>query len=200
MLNYFCSKLSVILAVIVIPSMVIGEKPAGTVVYFEDQNETYILLAEHAGSTRGWAAFGGGDIEKESYLETAARKTHEETRGYFPIAKILKKIESQTPLMDGNYATFFVKIPFVPIPLIQNKRVTKSVNLDAYSEREKFAWIPLTAIEHYFSTDIDKEKKYNIDSKYLPNERTTDHLWPIWLKNMRKGYLEKKLPWQDKTL
>tara|TARA_B100001094_G_scaffold317707_1_gene360428 strand:+ start:591 stop:1187 length:597 start_codon:yes stop_codon:yes gene_type:complete len=198
MWHELCSKLSVILAVIMIPSLVVGEKPAGTVVFFRDQDETYILLAEHAGSTRGWAAFGGGDIKKETYLQTAARKTHEETRGYFSIAEILKKIENESPLMDGDYATFFVEVPFVPIPLIQNKPLTKSANLDAYSEREKFAWIPLTVIEHYFSADVEKGKKYNIDSKYLPNERTTDHLWPVWLKNMRKGYIAKMLPWQDK--
>ena len=39
MWHQLCSKLSVILAVIMIPSLVVGEKPAGTVVFFRDQDE-----------------------------------------------------------------------------------------------------------------------------------------------------------------
>ncbi|MEE3234358.1 MAG: NUDIX hydrolase [Candidatus Latescibacterota bacterium] len=192
------SKLSTSLAILAIPAVLAAEKPAGTVVYFKDQNETYILLAEHAGSSRGWAAFGGGDMETETYLQTAARKTHEETRGYFATNYISKRIDYKNPLMDGNYATFFVEVPFVPIPVIQNKPLPDSSNLDAYTEREKFAWIPLSIITDYFSTDIDKSKEYKIDPTFLPKDRETDHLWPIWLKNMRKGFIEKKLPWQKK--
>jgi len=191
-------KLSISLTILIIPVLLAAEKPAGTVIYFKDQNETYILLAEHAGNSRGWAAFGGGDMEKETYLQTAARKTHEETRGYFPTNYILKKINHKTPLMDGSYATFFVEVPFVPIPRIQNKLLPDTSNLDAYTERGTFAWIPLSIIADYFSTDIDKTKEYTIDPTYLPKNRETDHLWPIWLKNMRKGYLQQQLPWQKK--
>ena len=36
-----------------------AEPPAGVVVYFESGGEAYLLLAEHAGSKRGWAGFGG---------------------------------------------------------------------------------------------------------------------------------------------
>ena len=107
------SKLPILFAILAMPAILSAERPAGTVVYFNDGNETYILLAEHANSSRGWAAFGGGDMEGESYLQTAVRKTHEETRGYFTADFISKNIDNNTPLLDGNYATFFVKIPFL---------------------------------------------------------------------------------------
>ena len=59
-----------------------AEQPAGTVLYFKSGKEVYLLLAEHANSSRGWAGFGGGDQEGENYAQTAARKTHEESPGY----------------------------------------------------------------------------------------------------------------------
>ena len=189
------SKLPILFAILVMPAILSAEKPAGTVVYFNDGNETYILLAEHANSSRGWAAFGGGDMEGESYLQTAVRKTHEETRGYFTADFISKNIDNNTPLLDGNYATFFVKIPFTPVPLIENKSVADSSKSDAYNERKKFAWIPLSVVKNYFEKDIEKDKEYKIDPAYLPIDRETDHLWPVWLKNMRKGLLQGKLPW-----
>ena len=51
----FCGALLVALA-----ATTDAEPPAGMVLYFQSGDEVYLLLAEHAGSQRGWAAFGGG--------------------------------------------------------------------------------------------------------------------------------------------
>ena len=37
-------------------------EPAGMVMYFQSGDEVYLLLAEHAGSERGWGGFGGGAV------------------------------------------------------------------------------------------------------------------------------------------
>ena len=58
-----------------------AQQPAGMVLYFQSGDEVYLLLAEHAGSQRGWAGFGGGPREGETVAETAAHTTEEESRG-----------------------------------------------------------------------------------------------------------------------
>ena len=184
------------LALILVSSMhARAEQPAGTVLYFKSGKEVYLLVAEHANSSRGWAGFGGGDQEGESYAQTAARKTHEETRGYFASEQILAKIQGQAPLMDGSYATYFAEVPFVPIPVIAQTVIPEEADLDAYGERSAFAWIPFSAIEPYLREDIDRKNRYPIDARYLSVGSKMPLFWPIWLTNMRKGVVEKALPW-----
>ena len=60
-----------------------AEQAAGMVMYMQSGGEVYLLLAEHAGSKRGWAGVGGGDREGETIAQTAAHKGSEESRGYF---------------------------------------------------------------------------------------------------------------------
>lgn len=173
-----------------------AESPAGMVLYFESGGEIYLLLAEHAGSQRGWAAFGGGDREGETALQTAAHKTHEETRGYFSRADLEAKAKGQEPLMDGSYATYFARVDFVPAQRVMNNPVPEES--DAFGERSTFAWIPYSAIAGYLNADIERGKKYPIDPTLLPVGSETNWFWPIWLNNMRKGVIEGTLPWQKK--
>ena len=121
-----------------------AEAPAGMVLYFKSGGEVYLLLAEHAGSQRGWAAFGGGDREGETMPQTAAHKTFEETRSYFSRTELEAKIKGQKPLMDGSYATYFAEVDFVPAQRIMNNPVPKED--DAFGERSTFAWIPYSSI------------------------------------------------------
>ena len=92
-------------AVLILAGMVCAEAPAGMVLYFESGDEVYLLLAEHAGSQRGWAGFGGGPRAGESVAETAAHKGEEESRGYFKRADLLAMIKDQSPIMDGDFAS-----------------------------------------------------------------------------------------------
>ena len=75
-----------------------AEAPAGMVLYFKSGGEVYLLLAEHAGSQRGWAAFGGGDREGETIPQTAAHKTYEETRSYFSRAEQKRRLRDKSRL------------------------------------------------------------------------------------------------------
>jgi 8-oxo-dGTP pyrophosphatase MutT (NUDIX family) len=174
-----------------------AEPPAGMVLYFQSGGEVYLLLAEHAGSDRGWAGFGGGGREGDSVAETAARKAEEESRGYFKRADLLARIQGQTPLMDGDFASYFAEVGFVPAPSVMNHPVPEQN--DAYLERGTFAWIPYSAIAGYLQEDIDKTRKYPVDPAFLPAGSQTRWFWPVWLNNMRKAVATKALPWQRKN-
>ncbi|MFT5090225.1 MAG: ADP-ribose pyrophosphatase YjhB (NUDIX family) [Candidatus Latescibacterota bacterium] len=177
----------------------LAEPPAGMVLYFQTEGEVYILLAEHADSKRGWAAFGGGAREGETVAQTAAHKAQEETRGYFKSADLLKKIEGQTPLMDGDFASYFAEVSFVPAQRVMNNPVAAdNEDRDAYLERSTFAWIPYSAVADHLQEDIDGKKKYTLDPAYLPAGSETQWLWPAWLGNMRKAVVTGTLPWGKK--
>jgi ADP-ribose pyrophosphatase YjhB (NUDIX family) len=173
-----------------------AEPPAGMVLYFQSGEEVYLLLAEHAGSKRGWSGFGGGAREGESVAETAAHKAEEESRGAFKRTDLLTIIKDQSPVMDGDFASYFAEIDFVPAPWIMQHPPPDTT--DAYLERSTFAWIPYSAIEGLLQQDIER-KKYMVDPLYLPAGSETDWFWPTWLGNMRKAITTRALPWQDES-
>ncbi len=172
-----------------------AEQPAGMVLYFESEGEVYLLLAEHAGSKRGWAGFGGGAVEGETTAETAMHKAEEESRGYFKRADLLQKIKGQAPVMDGDFASYFAEVAFVPAQRVMNHPVPEAN--DAYLERGTFAWIPYAVVAGFLQQDIDRTKKYMIDPAFLPIGSETQWFWPIWLGNMRKAVTTHALPWQE---
>ncbi len=174
---------------------IVAEAPAGLVLYFESGDEVYLLLAEHAGSKRGWAGFGGGPREGETVVQTAAHKGEEESRGYFRQAELLSVLKDQAPVMDGEFASYFARVPFVPAPAVMNHPVPEEN--DAYLERSTFAWIPYSAVEGFLAEEVDYKKKYMIDPAYLPAGSETAWFWPIWLGNMRKAATTDALPWKQ---
>lgn len=178
---------------LVLCGRVVAEGPAGLVPYFESGDEVYLLLAEHAGSKRGWAGFGGGPREGETLAQTAAHKGEEESRGFFKQADLLALLKDQPPVMDGEFASYFARVDFVPAPAVMNHPVP--VENDAYLERSTFAWIPYAAVAGYLGEEIDYKKKYPIDPAYLPAGSETAWFWPIWLGNMRKAVVTQALPW-----
>ncbi|MCH8198211.1 MAG: NUDIX domain-containing protein [Proteobacteria bacterium] len=166
------------------------------VLYFQSGGKVYLLLAEHAGSKRGWAGFGGGARKGETAAETAAHKAEEESRGYFNRADLLQKIKGQAPVMDGDFASYFAEITFVPAQRVMNHPVPETN--DAYLERGAFAWIPYSTIEGFLREEIDRSKKYMIDPVFLPAGSETQWFWPVWLSNMRRAIATRALPWQEK--
>ena len=173
-----------------------AEPPAGMVLYHRSGDEVYLLLAEHAGSDRGWAGFGGGGREGETMGETAAHKAEEESRGFFKRDDLLQRIKGQTPVMDGAFAAYFAEVPYVPSPRVMN-HVPPEAN-EPYLERSAFAWIPYSTIEGYLKEEIDRTKKYPVDAAFLPAGAKTPWFWPVWLGNMRKAYTSNALPWKQK--
>ena len=181
--------------VFVVCGQAIAQNPAGIVLYFKSGNKVYLLLAEDARNIRGWAAFGGGAREGENSAETAAREAEEETRGYFAQADLLKKIEKQVPVIDDNrFAIFFAEIEFVPAQRVTNHQ--PATKHRAYFEKGPYAWIPFSEIEDYVQTNVDRDRKYLIDKRFLPLGSETDWFWPVWLGSVRKAVEKNTLPWK----
>ena len=176
-----------------------AQGPAGTVLYFKSGGEVYLLLAEHHNSRRGWAGFGGGAREGETVAETAATKTEEESRGYFKREDILAKVKKLKPVVAGDFATYFVEVPFVPVQSIMNHPIPDKTN-DAYSERSTFAWVPYSTMADFLKEDLSRNRliKYMVDPAYLPAGSETQWLWPAWLRSMRQAVATNTLPWKNK--
>jgi len=170
-----------------------AEPPAGAVLYTESAGEVYLLLAEHGNGHRGWAGFGGGGREGETLAETAAHKVEEESRGYYDREDILKRIGDQNPIMDGEFAFYFVKVDFVPAQRITNHPLASGN--DAYQERSTFAWIPYSTIAPHLASDIARTNAYMVAPEYLPRGSSTGWLWRAWLGNMRKAVVAGAIPW-----
>jgi ADP-ribose pyrophosphatase YjhB (NUDIX family) len=171
----------------------LAEPPAGMVLYFQSGGEVYLLLAEHANSQRGWAAFGGGARTGETVAETAAHKAEEESRGAYKRTDLLKLIQNQKPVMDGDFASYFAEVPFIPAQRVMNNSIPEDD--DAYGERSTFAWIPYSAIVPHLAAKLDREIKYPIDPAYLPAGSDTQWFWRAWLSNMQKAAKANALPW-----
>ena len=172
----------------------VAEQPAGMVLYFRAGGETYLLLAEHAQSKRGWAGFGGNPEAGETVAETAARKGEEETRGYFKRTALLQQIKGQSPVIEGHFATYFAEVAFVPAQRVMNNPVP--TGQDAYLERSTFAWMPYAILEDVLREQIDRNKTYRIDAEFLPASSQTQWFWPAWLRVMQKAAAKRALPWQ----
>jgi ADP-ribose pyrophosphatase YjhB (NUDIX family) len=185
--------------ILLLSSIAAAEPPAGMVLYFQSGGEVYLLLAEHAGSKRGWAGFGGGARKGETMAETAAHKGEEESRGYFKRADLLRQIKDQAPVMDGDFASYFAEVAFVPAQRVTNHPLADAnVANDAYLERGAFAWIPYSSIEGFLREEIERARKYMIDPTFLPAGSETQWFWPIWLSNMRQAVTTQALPWEKK--
>ena len=167
-----------------------AEEPAGIVLYFQDEETTYLLLADEVETSRGWSAFGGGGDTGEKIEETAARETEEETRGYFQQEWLLQKLENQKPVRSRGYNMFFVEVPFVPAIRVQQNPL-KAENGNAYRERVHFAWVPVSDLENALKADNRK-----IKPEFLPSSSPTKSYWEIWVANMRDAYEQEACPWQ----
>lgn len=185
--------LLLVITVMLTSGHALAEPPAGMVMYFKSGGEVYLLLAEHANSQRGWAGFGGGARAGETIAETAAHKGEEESRGYYKRADLLRAIKDLKPVMDGEFASYFVEVPYVPAQRIMNNPIPEGD--DAYGERSTFAWIPYSAVKPHLAAELDREKKYLIDPAFLPAGSETQWFWRAWLSNMQKAVKAKALPW-----
>ncbi len=93
---------------------------------------------------------------------------------------------------DNGFAMFFAEVDFVPAPRVANNEPPPG---DNYLERETYAWIPYSAIEGYLQEEIDHERKYPIDRRYLSGGSRTHWFWTVWLGNMRKAAQSDAIPW-----
>lgn len=165
-----------------VPGMADVDEPAGLILYAETPTGIEYLLADHAPpSDRGWGSFGGHGEAGETVAETAARETEEETRGAFRREDLLAAIGDQEPLRDGPYSFFVVKVDRIPISEIEGRAIPRGEA--AFAERGPFAWIPASEIARFFDPET-VTFPLRISADFLPADRHTDYVWPIWLHNL----------------
>ncbi|MEM8955448.1 MAG: NUDIX domain-containing protein [Verrucomicrobiota bacterium] len=165
--------------------------PAGIVLYFEDGQDVFFLLADDADGVRGWGAYGGGSEEGESVMETAARETEEETRGYFRREWLLEKLRGQRPVKSANgFRMFFVEVPFVPAQRVMQNPLEDEAN-PVFRERAHYAWIPESDLKRAL-----EDGSTDIDPLYLPSSCEVKSYWDVWLDNMADAYRRNACPWQ----
>ena len=162
---------------------------AGTVIYFNDGNENFLLLADHrkkGQKKRGWAHFSGGCEMGEGMAKTAARESEEESKGFFKREWVESKLETTPYLIIGDKAIYFVQIPFAPAQQINHYRTDNP--LKVYKERGPYAWIPYRLILPIIKMRIDPNKRYPIATEFLPKKHHTDWFYSRFLMDMQKAY------------
>ena len=168
--------------------------PAGTVLYFQQGEQVFLLLADHSSNSRGWGSFGGGENKGETSIETAARETEEETRGYFPRELIEQKIAGQKPVVSKGFSLYFVEIPFVPAQRIRNNPSDKSDK--STFERDHYAWIPFSEVKKAINKRNPSIHDLKINSLYLSRGTKTNFFWDVWIQNMRHAAEQGVVPWE----
>ena len=172
----------------------ISAQPAGTVLYMESGGEVFLLLADHTDSaTRGWGGFGGSHEHGETPVQTAARETAEETRGYFTAEALEGRLEGLTPLIDGSFHLYFLEIDFVPAPSVANNRPPSDTIY--FRERGPYAWIPWSEVRQYLASE-EPAPPFVIDGRYLPASAERDWFWDVWIRNLRLALRENAIPWE----
>jgi 8-oxo-dGTP pyrophosphatase MutT (NUDIX family) len=194
---FICAVIGLLLVTGAAVSGCAGGRPAGTVLYTDTRQGVFLLLADHRPpSTRGWGSFGGRHEAGETPAETAARETEEETRGYFHRAAILAAIGDQSPVCDGRFAQFFVRVGDVPAASIAE--AAPPSDDPVYDERGPWAWVPYTEIQRLLEMG-DRRRALRIDPRYLPADAHTDRVWPTWLRSLRKAVEQGALPWETEN-
>jgi len=140
---------------------------AGIVAYSTIQGRTYVLLADHPGTDRGWGTFGGHREAKETLAETAAREFREETRcvyGDYPSAEDLAGL----PRVErGNFVSYVIEVPYVPAQVFASLEEEGACTGPAFEERGPWVWIPLDVLRGVFQ-DAESTKQYDLPSSYVP--------------------------------
>lgn len=185
------TALAVLITFVAVPAFAKG--PAGIVLYCQWEKEVYLLLAEDTGATRGWSAFGGWNRPGETQVETAARETAEETRGYFDYVRLKEQISKQQPVQSGGFSMYFAEVPFVPAQRIANNPIGE--NEGDMAERGLYAWIPFKELEIILGKAHLAAPDLKINPLYLPRGSRSDSFWGVWVANMREAMKKGAFPW-----
>lgn len=174
-----------------------AQTAAGTLAYSYVDGEVMLLLADHAigkARNRGWGGFGGSVKEGETLVHAAARETEEESRGYFRRAMVERIIRDQAPVIDGEFALYFLEVAAVDVELIYRQPV---VGLpEAFHERGPYAWIPFKSISGHIER-FGTAARIEIEPALLPGGAASSWYWDIWLGNITAARRDDALPWEQ---
>lgn len=167
--------------------------PAGILLYCYHQGEIHVLVANDRFGKRGWGGFAGGEHKGETTAMTAARETHEETRGYYDQMKLFRQIKDQKPFRQWGFSLYFAEVPYVPAKVIMDHPLTR-LSL-AYMETQHYAWVPFVELEPLLAKKTITPQDLKIHARHLQANSRSDSYWRIWIDNMRQVYLKDGFPW-----
>ena len=183
----------------VTPRIAHGQKPvaasgpAGIVLYCHHLGELHLLLANDRFGSRGWGGFVGGDKEGETAAMTAARETHEETRGYYDRMKLFRMIANQQPVKLWGCHWYFAEVAYVDAKKIMDHRIP--LLNPAYMETQHYAWVPYREIQPLLEKKSLTVADLQLHPRHLqPNSRSKSY-WRVWIDNMRQLHLKDAFPW-----
>lgn len=171
-----------------------GKGPAGIVLYCRHQGEVHLLLANDRFGKRGWGGFVGGNKEGENSAMTAARETHEETRGYYDQMKLYRKIAEQSPTKLWGCHWYFAEVPHVPAQRIMDHSIP--LFRPAFMETQHYAWVPYSEIEPLLTKRSLKAADLKLNPRHLRANTRSDSFWRVWADNMRQLHLKDAFPWK----
>jgi 8-oxo-dGTP pyrophosphatase MutT (NUDIX family) len=163
---------------------------AGVIAYLRIQGKTYVLLADHLDSDRGWGTFGGQQEKAESPVEIACREFREETRCVYDLRR--EDVSGMPTVAQGNFLSYVVEVPFVPAQFFGSKEASSNCKGPEYNERGPWAWIPLDEIVRCLE-NAQAPGEFRLPKEYLPQGSRTK-LWKnsatIIQKAIQGGSLE----------
>jgi 8-oxo-dGTP pyrophosphatase MutT (NUDIX family) len=157
---------------------------AGVIAYTTIQGETYVLLADHPDSDRGWGAFGGR-LDGEVAREAALREFHEETRCVYRDTNII--LDENRSAKTGRYVAYVVEVQFIPAYLFASIEDRPGCTGSQYLERGPWAWVPASSLRESLEQGI-------LNKQYLPSGHHSK-LWHRAAQNFQLAFDKGLIPY-----
>jgi 8-oxo-dGTP pyrophosphatase MutT (NUDIX family) len=160
---------------------------AGVIAYTKIQGETYVLLADHPDSNRGWATFGGR-LDGQTVREAGLREFHEETRCVYRETTIL--LEEDRSVKIAGFVAYVAEVKFVPAYLFAGIEDLQGCTGPQYQERGPWAWVPASSLRESLARgNLNAE----IEKQYLPSGHHGE-LWPVAAESLKIALDEGLIP------
>jgi 8-oxo-dGTP pyrophosphatase MutT (NUDIX family) len=164
---------------------------AGVIAYTRVQERTYVLLADHRDSDRGWASFGGHREEGETLAAAASREFREETRCVYG-QPLEADLAGEPTVSRVGFLTYVVEVPFVSAHVFESRAAPPDCRGPQFDERGPWIWVPLAELTECLERG-DPTRGYRLPESRVP-EGFTVTLWSesatILERAIAKGLLE----------
>ena len=145
---------------------------AGIIAFSRIHGETYVLLADHLDSDRGWGTFGGNRDHGESVALTASREFREETRCVYTVPSE-SDLAGEPTVGNRRFLSYVIEVPFVPAEEFINRPVPEDCRGPEYNERGPWVWILLEELIQVLENP-DSDGEFKLKESSLPaGSRTT---------------------------
>ncbi len=181
-----CVTAVLIFLAVAVPGVVLADG-AGVIAHTKIQGKTYVLLADHPDSNRGWATFGGR-LDGQTAKEAALREFHEETRCVYKETTII--LEEDRSVKIADFVAYVAEVKFVPAYLFAGIDDRQGCTGRQYQERGPWAWVPASSLRKSLSMgNLNAE----IEKQYLPSGHHGE-LWPVAAESLQMALEEGLIP------